>query len=221
MGYGGMNEALGVVLGWHPGPAALPSVHSSSDRQPRVLFPKCPLRLSVCLSLFLSLCLSICFFLHLSDTLCLACWLSLFLSISLCVSLSLLPSPPPRSPLPSQNLFFRGGNHSSWGCQVGQAHVPMAQKALFDTGGAGGQFQGLCSEWLLLSAFPTCQIHLTCRDFRPPLQMRPAGGGFHLTGAEKLTPSYIEGPLTWQTLFLDPWSPSIPLTSLEVPLPVI
>lgn len=109
---------------------------------------------SVCLSLYLSVFPSVSFYIslaHLSYSICglLALFLSLSeylsLSVSLPDSFQLLSS---CSPLPPQNHFLRGGNHSSWGCQVGQAHVLMAQQVPPDSGGAGGQLQGLCSEWL-------------------------------------------------------------------------
>lgn len=100
------------------------------------------LSVSVCLLVSLSLCLSICLFLHLSGPLVLLyLWpagslsLSEHLSVSLPDSFHLLSS---RSPIPPQNHFLRGGNHSTWGCQAGQAHMLMAQQVPPDTGGAGG-----------------------------------------------------------------------------------
>lgn len=99
---------------------------------------------------------------------------------------------------------------------MGQAHMLLAQQAPPGTGRAGRQLQGLRSKWLLLPVLRACQVHPNHMDLWPPLQMHPAGGGFHLTVAGKRTFSHTEGPFAWQTLFLDPWSPNIPLTSLEV-----
>ena len=208
-----------MVLGWHPGPA--PSARSPQELRPTTWGPLPQVLFSLCLSVSFSVSLS--FHLPLSTSLWLtslplspACWLSFslseYLSISLYLSLALSLSLSSSS---SESLP-QSGTHSSWGYQVGQAHMLLAQQAPPGTGRAGRQLQGLRSEWLLLPVLHACQVHLNHRDLWPPLQMRPAGGGFHLTVAGKRTFSHTEGPFTWQTLFLDPWSPSIPLTSLEV-----
>lgn len=81
--------------------------------------------------------------------------------------------------------------------------------------------QGLCSESLLLLALLACQIHITPGTYGQHPKCIQQGVGFislelgdrHLSTQKALS--------LGRPLFLDHWSPNIPLISLEVPLPVI
>ena len=81
--------------------------------------------------------------------------------------------------------------------------------------------QGLCSESLLLLALLACQIHITTGTYgeHPKCIQQRVGfislelGDRHLSTQKALS--------LGRPLFLDHWSPNIPLISLEVPLPVI
>lgn len=136
---------------------------------------------------------------------CLFVRLSVFPNSSLCLSLAL-----------SLSL---SSSFSEWSPSILRVSGGVGPHAAGRAGISWGlrgwqQLWGLCSEWLLSPALRTGQIQPTCRDSWLSLQMHPAGDG-------EMDTSPHRRPFHLHILFLDPWSPSIPLTSRQIPLPVI